>query len=275
MIASLPMYDWPEVQPANDRLWRAMHDSLARSGVEAPETLTRHEDLWAQWEAPDLLFSQTCSLPYQMRLKGKVTLLASPDYRLDGCPPGYYASKIVVRRADDWVAPRDWRAMRLAFNELRSQSGWASILTHAQTLGTGFASQIASGAHRTSARMVAKGKADIAAIDAQSWRMVQAYDPWATRLSVIGQTRATPATPFVTAVSASGDMRAKLCQALQATVAQLPASDRAVLHLHGVAPAEEIAYLTVPTPHSGSQWRQDSADRTAAPDMPPLQFRTN
>ena len=248
MIASLPMYDWPEVQAANDRLWFAVADRLRAGGLDAPDALTREGELWSHWEAPDLLLSQTCGLPFRARLRGRVRLVGSPDYGLEGCPPGYYASKIIVRPADAGVDPSDWSRLRLVYNEDRSQSGWASILNHAAALGTSFASMIGSGGHRVSARMVAEGAADIAAIDAQSWRMVQAYDPWAADLIVIGQTEPTPATPFITAGSATDAQVAAIRAALGAAVAAMPPDDRAVLYLRDVVSVSEADYLSVPNP---------------------------
>lgn len=248
MIASLPMYDWPEVQAANDRLWARIFNGLQARGVDAPAGLTRDGDLWSHWEAPDLVLSQTCGLPYRARLNGKVRLVGSPDYGLEGCPPGYYASKIVVRRADALVAPERWPSLRLVYNEDRSQSGWASILNHAAALGTGFASQQGSGGHRISVQMVAEGAADIAAIDAQSWRLAQAYDPWADQLAVIGQTDPTPATPFITSGKASDRQVADIRGALEDAVADMDPTDRALLHLRGIADVPHDAYLAVPTP---------------------------
>ena len=248
MIASLPMYDWPEAQSANDRLWLAIADGLRARGINAPAALTRDDDLWGQWEAPDLVLSQTCGLPYRARLLGKVRLVGSPDYGLDGCPPGYYASKIVVRKADADVAPDDWSKLRLVYNEDRSQSGWASILNHAAALGASFASAQGSGGHRNSVQMVADGAADIGAIDAQSWRLAQAYDPWAEQLAVIGQTEPTPATPFITAGDASDERVALIRAALDEGVAAMSDDDRAVLHLRGVADVPHDAYIAVPTP---------------------------
>ena len=72
--------------------------------MEAPEGLQRDpDDLWSQWTSPDLVFSQTCGFPYRARLHGSVTLIGTPDFGVEDCPPGYYRS-VLVARADD---PRD------------------------------------------------------------------------------------------------------------------------------------------------------------------------
>ena len=77
MIASLPMYDRPETQAANDRLWTLVR---ANSDDPLPPALTRGEDPWDHWQAPDLTLSQTCSLPYRARLHDKVALVGTPVY---------------------------------------------------------------------------------------------------------------------------------------------------------------------------------------------------
>lgn len=248
MIASLPMYDWPEVQPAYDRLWSGVAARLTDHGVAAPMTLLREGDLWDHWQAPDLLLSQTCGLPFRARLRGKVRLVGTPDYGLEGCPSGHYASKIVVRVDDEKTTPKDWVNKRLVYNENSSQSGWASILNYSARLGTGFASHIASGAHRVSAHMVAEGKADIAAIDAQSWRLLVAHDPCVAALKVIDQTDPTPGTPFITALDTSDQTTDALFQALIGAVAEMPDDDRHAIHLKSVVRIPESAYYAVPTP---------------------------
>lgn len=248
MIASFPMYDWPEVQQANDRLWSDVVSRLAARNIPAPATLSRDGDLWDHWRAPDLVLSQTCGLPFRAALRGKVRLVGTPDYGLEGCPPGHYASKIVVRIDDTATGPEEWANKRLVYNEDSSQSGWASILKHAADLGTRFAAHVASGAHRVSARMVAEGTADIAAIDAQSWRLLVAHDPCAAALKVIGQTAPTPGTPFIAALDSSDETIKALFLALKGAVADMPTEDRQAIHLRDVLRIPEDAYYAVPTP---------------------------
>lgn len=248
MIASLPMYDRPETAAANDRFWAGVRDRLRDAGIAAPDALTREGDLWDQWEAPDLLLSQTCGLPYRSRLKGTVTIVGSPDYGLESCPPGYYASYVVVRAEDMAFAPGDWPGKRLVYNEGRSQSGWAAALNHAARLGTSFGPSFASGGHRLSALALAEGRADISVIDAQTWRMIQRWDTWAAGLKVIGLTDPTPATPFITSARNTPETAAAVALALRDTVAEMSAEDRDTLSLRGIATVDEAAYLAVPTP---------------------------
>ena len=101
MIASLPMYDRPDLAHQTAALWELIRDALRAEGVAAPDTLTpAPADLFQHWQVPDLVLSQTCGFPYRTRLHGHVTLIGTPDYGLEGCPPGHYRS-VIVARGDD------------------------------------------------------------------------------------------------------------------------------------------------------------------------------
>ena len=93
MIATLPMYDRPETRAATDRFW-----DLIRTHVQgAPEHLSRDG---FHWLSPDLLLSQTCSLPYRTGLQDHVSIIATPVHSIP-CPAGFYFSNIVLRKDDD------------------------------------------------------------------------------------------------------------------------------------------------------------------------------
>jgi len=114
------MYDRPETREANDRLWRRLRRSIDCSfsdlDEELPSTLDRSTDVWSQWQSPDLILSQTCSLPYRSRLHDKVMLLGAPIHDLE-CPPGHYFSVIVTRRSDPRRDLSDFRGSTLAIND--------------------------------------------------------------------------------------------------------------------------------------------------------------
>ena len=86
MIASLGMYDRAETHAANDRLWAGICDRLRGAGVAAPQSLTRGEGAyWPAWQSPELIFSQTCGFPFRARLQGRVQLVGTPDFGVEGC----------------------------------------------------------------------------------------------------------------------------------------------------------------------------------------------
>lgn len=250
MIASLSMYDWPLVRAEHDRLWALIRAALADEGIAAPERLTRDESLWSVWESPDLLLGQTCGMPYRTRLHGKVALVATPDYGLPGAPPGWYYS-VFVARAGDPGAAQDFIDRTLAFNGQDSQSGWAAPQNEMAARGLRFTHTRHTGAHRDSAQAVAEGRADIAAIDAVSWRLFTAHHPEvAARLRVVSHTTPTPGLPLITA---EGRDPAPLARAVAAAITALAPADRATLGLAGLVRIPAEAYLAVPIPPPPSQ----------------------
>lgn len=178
MRASLPMYARPELDAANDKIWRAMAGLLRLHGIAAPETLEPDGVGYAFWEDPRLLFSQTCGYPYRSRLRGKVSLIGTPDYGLPGCPPGHYTSALIARRRGPIRALGDLTGARFAFNERDSQSGYQGPLAFAAYHGAAPLPVLQTGSHRASALAVLEGRADCAVIDAVTFRLMQTYDPF-------------------------------------------------------------------------------------------------
>lgn len=245
MIAALGMYDRAETAVANDRFWALIRDAMRARGLEAPEALTRGAGAyWDAWQSPDLALSQTCGFPYRSRLHGHVALIGTPDYGLPGCPPGYYNSVFVARGDDPRTLP-EFRTARFAYNEGLSQSGWAAPQNHAATMGFQFQPSLASGGHRLSALAVVEGRADLAALDALTWVLLQAYEPWAGALREVARTAPTPGLPYIAAKAR--DAEASLA-AVQAAFSRLPEADRACLHLKGIVRIEAARYLAIPTP---------------------------
>lgn len=246
MIASLGMYDRAEAQPANDRLWALIRDGMRAQGLDAPDDLTRGAGAyWPAWTAPDLTLSQTCGLPYRARLHDTVTLIGTPDFGVTGCRPGYYRS-VYVARVDD---PRsDWAEFdgaTLAFNEDLSQSGWAAPQNHAASHGISLRPHLRSGGHLLSARAVAEGRAEIAAIDAVTWAMIARWEGFARDLKVVGHTDPAPGLPYIAAKGADAD---RMFDVIAAAIAALSPQDRETLCLKGLVRIAREAYLAVPFP---------------------------
>jgi len=241
VIAWLGMYDMAPLRAANDRYWQAIRTALGAG----PETLSRDADPWEAWQSPELLLAQTCGMPYRTRLHGSVTLVATPDHGLPGCPPGHYNSVLVVRADAPGEAPEDFAGGTLAYNEALSQSGWAAPSAYFAQRGIRFSTLLQTGTHAASARAVAEGRAEIAGIDALTWALLNEHDPVTEGLRVIGATAPTPALPYITAASRDPE---PLRAALREAVAALSPTDRAALHLGGIETLPASAYLAVPTP---------------------------
>ncbi|MEM6729046.1 MAG: hypothetical protein AAF618_11140 [Pseudomonadota bacterium] len=229
MIASLPMYDPPHLQWANDAFWQAIRAALP---FDTPATLTRGPGLWELWEDPDLLFTQTCGLPYAMRLHGKVHLVATPDFGLRDAAPGHYHSTIITRASE---APRP--GMRLAINGTNSQSGWGAAI------GFAHSGVLVTGAHVDSMAAVRAEEADICFVDS----LTLALNGLPDGLTTHGHSPSTPATPYITA---RPEWVAPLRAALETALTTMPAAARAALHLRGIVTIPAAQYLAVPRPEA-------------------------
>ncbi|MDQ2092501.1 phosphate/phosphite/phosphonate ABC transporter substrate-binding protein [Rhodalgimonas zhirmunskyi] len=250
--AALPMYDRAEVRAANARLWTAIRDHLrliwqqdGTPGWPLPETLSQPQDLWAHWLSPDLAFSQTCGLPLVDRLRGKVAMIGTPDYGLPDCPRGYYNSVFVMRADDARDTPADWPALRLAVNSRNSQSGWCAPQNYMAARGLSFSDVLLSGAHQRSAEAVAQGAADIACIDAQTWRMISRWDDVARDLREVGRTAPTPGLPFITA---HGRDTAAPYRAIEHAIADLSKADCDLLNIRSLTRLPFASYDAVARP---------------------------
>jgi ABC-type phosphate/phosphonate transport system substrate-binding protein len=251
MIASLGMYDFGPIKPANDRLWALIRTGLRGRGIEAPEMLTRGEGAyWPAWQSPDLILSQTCGYPFRARLLGMVTYVGTPDYGVEGCPPGHYHSVFVARTNDPRETLADFDGARFAYNDGLSQSGWAAPQTHAARLGIRLRPARHTGAHALSAQVVADGQADIASLDAVTFALLQATDPMTARLKIVARTDPTPGLPCITALGRDPE---PIFDAVSEAIAALLADDRATLRLEGFVRIPTADYLAVPNPPSPDQ----------------------
>lgn len=242
LIAALGMYDWPQMQAANDRFWGFIRDGLLARGIAAPEGLTRGADAYLPgWLSPGLVLSQTCGLPYRTALHGRVSLVGTPDYGLPGLRPGYYQSVLIAP-----LDAGDERGPRFAYNDEGSQSGWAAPVSHAARSGWRLAAHLRSGSHRESIAAVAEGRAELAGIDAVTWRLTERFLPELTaRVHVIGRTDPTPGLPLITAARRDP---APFFLAITEAIAALAQGDRDLLGIRAIVAIPAGEYLAVPTP---------------------------
>lgn len=216
-VAGLPMYDWPEVAPALDRLWEAVADAAPRAIRHLlPRSLTRYRHVTALWRDPAMILGQVCSLNPVRDGLGETevvgTIAYEPPPGLPAIPPGSYYSVIVCRADDERRSPLGhgvggdalarWRGATVAANGTDSQSGYWSLGHYARAHtsdGPLFGHVMFTGAHRDSVAAVARGAADLAAIDVHSWRLALEHEPSAAALDVIGTTEPTPGVVCVVA----------------------------------------------------------------------------
>lgn len=239
MTAALPMYSRPETRAAEARLWSLMLEHGWQNSDTAPRKLLSPPDLRAFWADPELIFAQTCGMPYRL-MENRPSLLGAPIHPIS-LPAGQYQSVVIVAAEANQKDIAGFSTACLAMNEPQSQSGWAA----AWDVGLGRGEILKTGSHRASAIAVAEARAVVATIDCVTWSMIERWDPDLRHcLSVVGTTPLRPALPFVTRI---GDVTG-LREALRHAIASLSHADRSTLCLWGLADVDEQTYLAVPNP---------------------------
>lgn len=195
MIASLPMYDFPELREATDGFWRAMAAVL-----KVDIDLVRHPENWTDaWHSPDLLLSQTCGYPFTHDFKGQLKLVATPHYAAAGCEGPKYCSIVFARETMPLHALEGQRA---AFNNRDSMSGMLALKLVFQPLalsGRFFSEAIETGGHLASLEAVRLGRADVCATDAVTVAYMRRNRPGALEgLVEIARSPLVPGLPLVT-----------------------------------------------------------------------------
>ncbi len=248
MRASLLMYNPPALQDANKRFWGLISTRLRDAGIDAPETLSEDGFGTDFWTAKDMVFSQTCGMPYRTKLHGKVQIVGTPDYGVEGCAPGYYCSVLLKRQDDTRTQLSEFDGARVATNGFDSQSGFAALVNEIADSDIRFGRCVVTGAHAASVAAVANGKADIAATDAVTWHFLSRDGGVAEGVEVLARTRPTPGLPFICASTMS---RETIFDAVSQAIEALSQSDRDLLMLRGLVHIPVSAYLSVPTPRGG------------------------
>ena len=245
MIANLMMYQRPELTGAHDRYWQLIRESLQDAGIENPEFLSQHAEEFFVWKHPKLVLSQTCGMPYRTWLHDIVELVGTPDFGITGCPPGYYRSALVVRADDPRTDVEAFRDAMFAYNQTFSQSGYAAPYWHVTPLGFWFENRLHTDQHLQSAMAVAEGRADIASLDAVSWRNIETFEPFAHKLRVLDWTIPTPGLPLITA---KGQNCSAIYTAVEQAISQLAEEDCKRLGIKGIVWIAKDTYMEVLNP---------------------------
>jgi ABC-type phosphate/phosphonate transport system substrate-binding protein len=245
-VASLPMYDWPEISWANDALWAAIVARLAEAQIPAPRTLDRSHSHDAVWRDPALVLSQTCGYPFSTRLRGMVRLIGTPVYEATGCDGPYYSSMIVKRSGDSVGRLADLTTRRVAYNSRDSLSGYVVLRQALSDAGLDpeAVEWIETGSHRGSIHAVVDEAADVAAIDSVCWSLGGDYEAEAvSQLRVIDTTPLRPGLPFISAIERSDREIQTIRLAVSDAVADpVTREARQALHLTGMSVLDEWHY---------------------------------
>ena len=135
----------------------------------------------------------------------------------------------------------------LAYNSADSQSGWAVTQMAAPfTHPPRFAGFVETGSHEASALAVIEGRADMAYIDAVTWRLLKRDGVGAEKLQLLGQSAATPALPLITALDNDpAPLRAAVRDAILNFAPEDPLQMGGPLSWHVLG---DDAYLSLPLP---------------------------
>jgi ABC-type phosphate/phosphonate transport system substrate-binding protein len=247
-IASLPMYDLPELRTFTDAWWAGLARALAAAGIpDVPPLLDRGDDYTGVWRRPDLLLSQTCGYPLMRSLGGQARLVATPCYAAPGCEGPNYCSFAVVGRDSPFHGLESLRGARCAVNSPDSQSGYNALRALVAPLaraGRFFGSVTVSGGHGMSLERVATGEADVAAIDCVTFGLLSRYRSLAVEgVRVLCRTPSAPNLPFITRHSADDDTVARIHDGLRRAFADPNLAEaRDALLLSGFAVLPLTAY---------------------------------
>lgn len=251
MIASLPMYDLPELKTATDAWWSGVATALRRTGIDAvPDQLTRVDNVDTVWRDPNLLLSQTCGYPLTHDLADVLQPVATPVYDAPGCDGPNYCSAIVVsaeQSADDISA---LRGSVCAVNRRDSQSGYNCLRALVSPLAASksfFARVIETGSHARSLELVSRGEADVCAIDCVTHALLAHHRPQALVNSrILGYTSPTPGLPYVTQAAADLDIVYRLREGVMAAFADPSLTDaREALLLVGAEVLDVASYAGI------------------------------
>lgn len=221
-LASLPWYDLPEMRALTDAFWAYLREQLLPYFVDLPTTLERQTPFLEQWQSPALLFSQACSYDVVFRFENSLQVILTPIYRVEGLAPGSYRSHVVVRADLKSTGLSELRGLRAVINDEYSHSGMnvlrALIAPHWRVQQTAFFSEVfASGGHRLSLEALQAERADVCAIDAVTWALLERHAPDALEgLRILCSSPwQTPACPYITSAQRSAPEIQALQQALR------------------------------------------------------------
>ncbi len=221
-VASLPMYDHPEVRGALDALWAGIARNLVREGMaDVPRGLVHGRPLGELWSDPDLFLSQCCGFNIVKSYTRTLRPIATPRYGAPGCDGCHYSSVIVVREDSPAAGIEDLRDAACAVNGPESHSGMnalrALVAPHNRN-GRFFSEVSETGAHAESLAMVARGAADVAAIDCVTYALLARHRPDATAgTRVLCFSDSAPGIPYVTRTDLDDETVERLQTALAAS----------------------------------------------------------
>ncbi|UUX50759.1 phosphate/phosphite/phosphonate ABC transporter substrate-binding protein [Nisaea acidiphila] len=251
MIATLDMYDLPEIREATDAWWQALARGFEAEGLTGvPQTRTRLAEESDAWSRPDLFFTQICGYPLRRFHKDGLTVLGAPCYEAEGCNGPRYRSAVIVQSGAGITSIEGLRGQRLAYNNSSSQSGMSALraLLAEQGAGPGFfGDAIRSGGHRMSVALVTSGEADVAAVDCVTWALLRKYAPEeCAAVEILAWTPDAPGLPYAVRAGAAPASIAAMRRGIERALADPSAKEaRAALLIDGFTPLADHNYVEI------------------------------
>ena len=237
LIGSARLYEWSASLGA---AWGDLLRWVSETADVAYEVIPRDvpmtlEELWAR---PDLGCVVMCGYPWVVAPEPP-RLLAGPV----PSPPRYgnrpvYVSDFVVPADSRFESLEDTFGHRFAYSTAHSQSGYNAARYHLLDYRTperpNLFGEVLGPYMRQGAVLdaLAKGEADIAAVDGFALDLLRHHDPGsANRVRVIATTEAAPIPPMVTSLGADDAARERLVDALLSveTAPEMEATREALL----------------------------------------------
>jgi ABC-type phosphate/phosphonate transport system substrate-binding protein len=218
-IASLPMYNIPEIRKASSSLWSGIAKYLRLEGVEeVPDRLVFNQPLHKLWSDSNLMFSQCCGYDVVRRFENTLTPLAVPHFDVADCAGGEYSSLVVVGEDCPYDDVLEMYGTVAAINGPESHSGMSSLrqlVASRHKDGRFFNEIVISGAHVKSLNMLRRRKADVAAVDCVTYALLSVYQPnTLAGIRVLGRTYHSPAPPYVTRTKYGANLAERMRTAL-------------------------------------------------------------
>ena len=242
------MYDMPEVSQAIDSLWQGIAHHLRREGVrDVPRQLVHDQPLGDLWSDRNLFFSQCCGYDVVHGFEDRLQVLGTPWFSAPGCSNGNYASFVVVPENSPYQDVIDMLGKSVVINGPESQSGMNalfSLVAPYSEEGKFFSDVLVSGSHVESLAALARGDADVAAVDCLTYELLRLYRPATIDgTKPIGSTYPAPAPPYVTRLNVGNETVTRMTNALLAAFEDPGLADtRQILLLGGFEVASVEAY---------------------------------
>lgn len=225
MIVSLPWYDYPGQEMELDRFWLLLRQELQSIvDMELPVALDRDTDFQDQWINPELLLSQCCGPDLYETQNRELVAIGRPEFAQLSCSAGNYFSYIVASK-------RLPRSPVAGVNALTSNSGCTALLAWLDQHEINLAAIVLTDSHEASLQAIRDQVVDIAAIDANSWSLLDHSET-----TIIDCSEEMPAPPFVQSKFSPiplADMFAGISGAL---------NKKSVVGMTGIVPVKKEVY---------------------------------